>query len=557
MTYAQLAWDIASIVIYNLPLIIFSIIGFLFAIKRNPTIWFILGLVLMLLSYIGGYRLLTNVNTNSFSFQTIEHQRSQFVYEVIFTFIYFGITLYLALKIYHKNKMPPKSKHSANVYQTNDQPDTRLYCPFCGAKIYSDHKYCGKCGSSLSNDHPSDTNNNTLYNDILETRSRTNNNSISKSLDAEGKKSIRLWLIWMPIILFVICLLSYGILKEIDKQHPILHFHSIKEEDIDTIKGVPDFYNLEWGMSPNEVQTIIPLEAELITETDDNGYETKTIGKGYGKLPKVLGMQTVGFWCIFYQDKLTQVQIAYSLDDYSKDRIIAAYKKRYGEDNDTQSWNGKYTELYFKEENGNLYAIYDGSYITGRYLEAIDPLLLTDYIGYNIDDVLDGLTEGTDYKVNKYDTYKKYTVNIGSDYFDLASNSVLLEFDVDPCTNKVNVITYLLFFDNATPSSNHDTIRMIYDFISSYCGVHEGCICFSLNPDNPFFYELSKEEMFKQILAAKEGSYSSRWTDDKYNTTLIYDLQPNEEASIAHVSIGKNNKAMNTIEQSIGKANKK
>ena len=77
MTYANLLWNISQIVIYNVPLILFSIIGLLFAKKHSPIIWFIIGLGLMLLSYYGGFYRLTHTRVDSLNKADLVRHRNR------------------------------------------------------------------------------------------------------------------------------------------------------------------------------------------------------------------------------------------------------------------------------------------------------------------------------------------------------------------------------------------------------------------------------------------------------------------------------------------------
>lgn len=170
MTYAQLFFDISSIVIYNIPLIIFSIIGVLFSKKRNPIIWFVIGLVLMLLSYYGGFYQYYNWRPSSLApidNQTSihNHQGNMLFGEAVFTLIYFIITLKIAIKRYNRNNkkltqaqnaQPVLSNTSANLREKKTDKANRAQeilqnggwrCT-CGQVNFSYQLNCGACNRS-------------------------------------------------------------------------------------------------------------------------------------------------------------------------------------------------------------------------------------------------------------------------------------------------------------------------------------------------------------------------------------------------------------------------
>ena len=189
MTNSAILYTLGIIISCNLPLILFSVIGFLFAKKHNPLVWFIIGLILMLLSYYGNYTRLTNVSPYSIISIDLEHEKSLLAYEFIFTILYFCITLYFALKRYKKKKaqkngeisiglsqtkaenyetqnqpkanISPDSNLDHSVFQNNfnieksvdaEQTQANIYCSCCGTQLIKDAQYCFNCGQKTNDE---------------------------------------------------------------------------------------------------------------------------------------------------------------------------------------------------------------------------------------------------------------------------------------------------------------------------------------------------------------------------------------------------------------------
>ena len=186
--------------VYNLPLFLFCFIG-LFMAKRgkNPIIWLLIGLFLMLFSQYGNYYQIMNPNPTSFIQISMADQWANLLKCFFSSIFYFCLFLFFSLKRYNKRKAekreaeetkgPPlqSSVIEANMSENlrgenctpsasvmpNDEPQksdndntkritlkiadlssstNQKKCKYCGATIYDDSMFCSKCGKKIEND---------------------------------------------------------------------------------------------------------------------------------------------------------------------------------------------------------------------------------------------------------------------------------------------------------------------------------------------------------------------------------------------------------------------
>ena len=104
-------------------------------------------------------------------------------------------------------------------------------------------------------------------------------------------------------------------------------------QDIDTVRGCPEFYDVTFGMSMDEVDARI--EVEHTYGVDGNlvlagitGESYPSISIGSGTAYRLYGRPVERVNCRFKGEELSEVRISLSEDDASYEEMVEQYQKR-------------------------------------------------------------------------------------------------------------------------------------------------------------------------------------------------------------------------------------
>ncbi len=192
------------------------------------------------------------------------------------------------------------------------------FCTKCGSALPEGSRFCGNCGAS-----------------VMETEG-----------ERPVKKAGKHWKWILNSGLGVILLVAVSLVVA----------NVFGGQDINTIQGCPEFYDVKFGMSMDEVDARIEVEhthgmdgnlvlAGIIGESDPS------ISVESGTAYRLYGRPVERVKCRFEGEKLSEVTISLSEEDVSYEEMAEQYQKQYGSPNKggiTESesvWRGAQTEI--------------------------------------------------------------------------------------------------------------------------------------------------------------------------------------------------------------------
>lgn len=209
--------------------------------------------------------------------------------------------------------------------------DKTIFCSQCGQELPVDSRFCHICGHSLE-------------------KEATGEQPLDLEIKKNKKSKIGVILCsivaFLVVAAFVVCSIWVYPNSRIEKQ------------DIDSINGSPEFYDLKFGMSAAEVSARIELKntyRNAISEDfpfpipDDSKNASVIIEEG--EIFYLYGQEAKDVFVGFEKDELESVVILFNKENVKYEEIVKLYTKIYGSPtkitakSSWHSWIGKKTEV--------------------------------------------------------------------------------------------------------------------------------------------------------------------------------------------------------------------
>ena len=144
---------------------------------------------------------------------------------------------------------------------------------------------------------------------------------------------------------------------------------TIKQRDIDTINGCPEFFGLSFGMSGEEVSDKISVEHRAIAAGSG-----AWIDYDLSEPCSTYGVQLLDVRCSYDADKLDKVTLVFSESNLTYESAVSLYREIYGTPTTFVSktmWSGKYTDITISENEDKINILY--SAVTQTKTESATP----------------------------------------------------------------------------------------------------------------------------------------------------------------------------------------
>lgn len=409
-----------------------------------------------------------------------------------------------------------------------------IYCRKCGIPLTNEMTVCEQCG--------------TVLNEQIEQQEEIpfNNDEYEESKRRLRKKKIKKALTIVSIIITsaVLVVAGFFISKLI-----------VKPQDINTINGCPEFYNIEFGMTLNRAsanielkhKTIEGIEGNSMFEVDDFMKEDKILIDDE-EVFYLYGKKADWVYVGFDIDRVDSVIFDFSLDGYSLNDIVSLYKRIYGEPTSSGSfsstWIGPKTTIDVFEyayEDGEesivvRYGITSNSQYTALTFDGaeLDPC---DFLGKNNpfnktpDYFVKGLKEEEDYKKEEFSAegfggFKKYTLYPRFMYMGIDKGYTAISFDMGYDADSIETASYLFLLSD---SNAVDRLKCIHSALSEKYGIAKSSAYTSTYYDKMGVKDVTFNEMIKRIEKGTEGIYHVEWQSNGQNITLGLTISVDKE----------------------------
>ncbi len=422
-----------------------------------------------------------------------------------------------------------------NINTNTDIPKAEekvIFCRKCGNQLTNETIVCEQCGTAVLNEQIESIEDLPFNNDEYEESKRR--------LRKKKRKKI-LTIAIIIISLTVLAVAGFFISKLI-----------VTPQDINTINGCPEFYNIEFGMALSQASEKIKLEHQTIegfkgVQLDDFMKDDKILFDS-DEVFYLYGKKTDSVYVGFDVDRVDSVKLFFSSDKYSLDEIVSLYKRIYGEPTNSSSnyatWSGTKTTIdIFESTLGDEeevvvvgYIITPNSQYTTLTFDGteLDPF---DFLGKNNpfnkkpDYFIEGLKEGDDYHKQKYSLegfsgFEKYTLYPSFSYMGIDYRYTAISFDIFSDANTIEIASYLFLLTN---SNAVDRLEYIHSALTKKYGAAKSSTYSSTYYDKMGVQDVGFDEMIKRIGNGTEGLYHVQWRSEGRNITLGLTISVDEE----------------------------
>lgn len=414
--------------------------------------------------------------------------------------------------------------------------EQKLFCRKCGTPILHDSLFCHNCGAQVLSFHtPSaeapeheetqvlspeyvSINAENTYGATSSSNQGSESNNIKKAKKPERASKIVLSL--LLVVLFA-CIAFFVFLKR-----PV----NILPQDINTITGCPEFYNIQFGMGARQAAAQIDLETYVtvghMNDSDPENSQDSTLFLEEDATFELYGIPADVF-CYFDINKLESVLFLFSKDKTSLEEMTDLYTQIYGPSTRTNLfssvWEGENTTIHIldAQENGfenDGILVYYMSPLNKQYENltfdgpAHDPcnFLCSDVFnkkpGYYTEKLSDD-----DYDVFEYDSYTRYLLYPKFNFMGIESGSTAITLEVDKTNPYIGLCGYEFLLDE---NSAADRITYIKSLLEKEFGQFSSCDYTPLTYDQLDILPLSFEELIAEIKNGTEGIYYIQWETD-------------------------------------------
>lgn len=319
-------------------------------------------------------------------------------------------------------------------------------------------------------------------------------------------------------------------------------------QDINTINGCPEFYNVEFGMTVDQASKLIELEHDAIESLEGSPYyvsdafmNSSHIIIDSDEVFRLYGIKAAETHVIFDGKYVDAVILVFDKESVSYKRITGLYTKIYGpvtaETSSVTTWRGAKTTInVYDYENYSddgekiiivRYTISENSRFATLSFDGpeLDPC---DFLGSgNAFDkkpsyYTQGLKKGEDYSYEKYSAkgfanFEEYTLYPSFAYMGIAKGKTAIMFDKAGGEDTIGSVSYLFLLDKTNAV---DRMRYIEEALTQEYGAYSSCTYTSDKYGELGVVELSFDEAQQRIKKGTQGLYGIQWKSDGRRITL-------------------------------------
>ncbi len=421
---------------------------------------------------------------------------------------------------------------------SHENNNLKLFCRKCGAELPLDSCFCSKCGTEVISPQPDNIDSTITDCDCVNDEADVTLNSETNAVQKKSpKKKIALWL----AVVAVVAIIGLSVLLIVSLMGP-----KIEKQDINSINGCPEFFDVEFGMSANQASALIEIEHKAIT-----GYESSLGSRDSsiyieGELDyKLYGIPVQDVYCGFDVLKMDSVLLVFSKKDTTLSDIIDLYLEIYGPAKRTSqtmtTWIGAKTTI----------DIYDSVLLENDEDEIIVRYTITpnsqyknlSFTGSDLDPCsfidnnvvftktpqfyIQGLTVDDDYSIDKYDGYfTKYTLYPVFSFMGIQKNMTAIEFNVDANESLIGSVSYIFLLDEENVI---DRFSFMYNTLAEKYGQFDFCDYTSMKYSDMGVQHISYQEMLDKISNNVQGLYNIQWVTSENRITINLTVDPDKQ----------------------------
>lgn len=313
--------------------------------------------------------------------------------------------------------------------------------------------------------------------------------------------------------------------------------------DLRTEKGASIFYNVQWGMSIEEVKTLVDTD---FTE-DDNSILINDYN--------MVGLYGIIFnaYCAFDDHGLNTVIFTVSKNNAYYNNIVSHFIDIFGEpnynENEATIWQGAYTYIDILNASSDreeivirfkpIESVINNETIQNVILAKLDPFgFLGDptLIGSNIKTIIGNMVEGKDYKkeINKFelekfkdDSFIIYDFYPDFTYMNAEEGCSIIRLYTNYLSDVITSFKYCTLWDYTSIGNLVTSIIGQCGYIKSLYGDHISCNYTSLILSTEVQSEdLTIDELCMRIMSQTQGMYSVQWLNGSHRITIDITIDP-------------------------------
>ena len=438
------------------------------------------------------------------------------------------------------NACPKCGKYAKQYVYLNEEPAAEAnkisFCRKCGNKLSSDRNECDQCGTEIIKQES----------EIQEEIPFNNEEYEASKLSLNKKKRKKIFIILMSILCAAILVVAGLFVSKF----------IVKPQDINTINGCPEFYNLDWQMSQYDVDesvklthTFIPTFPKLDSSYNKTYESDASFYIDEGETFYLYGKKTEYVYISFEEECLDMILFTFSKDKYSLDNIVALYKKIYGpatKTNTTSStWVGKKTTIdvldYTFDDGENAIVVRYSITPNNQYRNLsfdgseIDPCGFLDknnIFNKEPEYYTNGLKEDEDYtkkfySLDNFSGFMLYTLYPSFEYMGIPQGYTAIEFNVTKGEDTIGSVSYnfILVKENVV-----DRLDYIKTTLEKSYGKFKTCTYTStVYGDNVGIKNISFETLKSMAGKATQGMYHIQWESEGCLITLGLTISVDQE----------------------------
>jgi len=322
----------------------------------------------------------------------------------------------------------------------------------------------------------------------------------------------------------------------------------VTPQDINTINGCPEFYNVEFGMTVDEASKVIQMKHESIEGVESSSYfevndfmKSSHIIFDEGEVFSLYGIEAASVYVAFDEKYVDVVMFTFDKEDVSYKKIANLYMKIYGpataETSFAETWVGSRTTIdvydfeFFSDDGENTivvrYTITENSQYTNLSFDGpeFDPC---DFLGSNnaFDKkpsyYTDGLKKDDDYSYENFSAegfanFETYTLYPRFEYMGIEKGYTAITFDKDGSEDTIGLVSYLFLLDQ---SNAVDRMSYIEKALTQKYGAYSCCTYTSTMYSELGIVDITFNELKQKVGSNTQGIYNVQWESNGRKITL-------------------------------------